>query len=262
MISLRSLSRISKFLTYNSTLKLANSLQSRPCTNVPSKPDSETKLKPTFYAIDEEKKKFLSDFAIYMAECLPKYVQKMQMTHTGELEIMIAPSGLLPVIAFLKDNHAAQFTNLSDIAGVDIPSRKYRFEIVYNLLSIRYNARIRVKTYTDEMTPIDSICPIHNAANWYEREIYDMYGVLFYNHPDLRRILTDYGFEGHPFRKDFPLSGFVEYRYDDAQKRIVIEPLELSQEFRKFELQSPWETFPAFREKAPVEEIPLPNEKK
>ncbi|KAF7491963.2 NADH dehydrogenase [ubiquinone] iron-sulfur protein 3 [Sarcoptes scabiei] len=166
--------------------------------------------KPTFYAVDETKKKFLSNFAVYMGECLPKYIQKMQMTHCGELEVMIHPDGLLTVMAFLKDNHAAQFTNLSDIAGVDVPSRRNRFEIVYHLLSLRYNARIRVKTYTDELTPIDSICSIFNAANWYEREVFDMFGIFFHNHPDMRRILTDYGFEGHPLRKDFPLSGYVE----------------------------------------------------
>lgn len=244
--------------------------------------DQAVRSHPTFYAIDEEKKKFLTDFGLYLAECMPKYVQKLQMTFTGELEVMVAPEGIVPVIAFLKDNQAGQFTNLTDLAGVDVPTRQYRFEIVYNLLSIRYNARIRVKTYTDELTPIDSICSIHNAANWYEREVFDMFGVFFHNHPDLRRILTDYGFEGYPFRKDFPLSGYVEvwlccsksvifflintnflqYRYDDDVKRVVIEPLELTQEFRKFELQSPWEMFPAFRDANPVEEIPLPGEKK
>lgn len=171
----------------------------------------EKAVKPvTFFNIDDTKKKHLTDLAIYIAECLPKYVQSMQMTYTGELEVMVAPQGIVPVIAFLKDHHAAQFTNLSDIAGVDVPSRKDRFEVVYNLLSIRYNARIRVKTYTDELKPLDSIVSIHQAANWYEREVFDMFGVFFYNHPDLRRILTDYGFEGHPFRKDFPLSGYNE----------------------------------------------------
>ncbi|CAG2181013.1 unnamed protein product, partial [Oppiella nova] len=134
-----------------------------------------------------------------------------------------------------------------DICGVDVPTRQYRFEIVYNLLSLRYNSRIRVKTYTDELTPIESICELFKGANWYEREIWDMFGVFFINHPDMRRILTDYGFEGHPFRKDFPLSGYTECRYDDEVKRVVIEPLEMTQEFRKFDLQSPWEQFPNFR---------------
>ncbi|XP_027198560.2 NADH:ubiquinone oxidoreductase core subunit S3 [Dermatophagoides pteronyssinus] len=264
MISLRNLTRIQKLIAFKNVSRLAPIISSslippnRQCSNV-VKNSNDKQIKPTFYAIDEEKKQFLVNFATYMAECMPKYVEKMQITHTGELEIMVCPEGIVTVMAFLKDNHSAQFTNLVDIAGVDVPCRKNRFEIVYNLLSLRYNARIRVKTYTDELTPIDSICSVFNAANWYEREVYDMFGVIFYNHPDLRRILTDYGFEGYPFRKDFPLSGFVEYRYDDDKRRIVIEPLELAQEFRKFELQSPWETFPAFRETSPVQEIPLPN---
>merc|ERR1711860_453663 len=134
------------------------------------------------------------------------------------------------------------------------PTRKNRFEVVYNLLSLRYNARIRVKTYTDELTPIESADSVFKAANWYEREIFDMFGVFFSNHPDLRRILTDYGFEGHPFRKDFPLSGYTEVRYDEELKRCVVEPLELAQEFRKFEYSSPWETFPKFRQPEEGEE--------
>lgn len=193
----------------NSTATPAN-----PEENAPAKP-------PQYFNIDAEKKKFLTDFGSYVAECMPKYVQKLQMTYTGELEILIAPEGVVPVIAFLKDNHSAQFTNLTDIAGVDFPTRKYRFEVVYNLLSIRYNARVRVRTYTDELTPLDSVVCIHNAANWYEREIYDMFGVFFHNHPDLRRILTDYGFEGHPFRKDFPLSGYVEVRSENTNKTRI-----------------------------------------
>jgi NADH dehydrogenase (ubiquinone) Fe-S protein 3 len=118
---------------------------------------------------------------------------------------------------------------------------------VYLLLSLRYNQRIRIKTYTDELTPVDSVTPLFQGANWYEREVWDMYGVFFADHPDLRRILTDYGFVGHPFRKDFPLTGYVEVRYDDEVKRVVCEPLELTQEFRKFDLPSPWEVFPQHR---------------
>jgi NADH dehydrogenase (ubiquinone) Fe-S protein 3 len=196
---------------------------------------------------------------------MPKYVQKVQLTCGDELEVMIVPDGIVPVLQFLKDHHSCQFTNLVDIAGVDIPAREYRFEIVYNLLSIRYNSRIRVKTYTDELMPVDSCNDVFKAANWYEREIWDMYGVYFANHPDLRRILTDYGFEGHPFRKDFPLTGYVEVRYDDEVKRVVVEPLELAQEFRKFDLQSPWEIFPAHREAPRIENVPVaapPPEKK
>ena len=155
----------------------------------------------------------LTDFGKYVADCMPKYVQKVQLTAGDELEVLISPEGIIPVLSFLKDHHNAQFTNLVDIAGVDMPTRECRFEVVYNLLSLRYNARIRVKTYTDEMTPLDSCNDVHKAANWYEREIWDMYGVFFSNHPDLRRILTDYGFEGHPLRKDFPLSGYIEVRF-------------------------------------------------
>lgn len=168
--------------------------------------------KPTVRVHDLVKRKQLSEFGVYLAECLPKFVQKVQLTYCDELEVLIAPEGVIPVVHFLKDNHSAQFTNLIDICGVDVPTRQYRFEIVYHLLSLRYNSRIRVKTYTDELTPIDSICGIFKGANWYEREVWDMFGVFFLGHPDMRRILTDYGFEGHPFRKDFPLSGYTEVR--------------------------------------------------
>ena len=205
-----------------------------------------------------ERRAQLLEFGRYLGQCLPKYVQKIQVTHGDELEVFIAPQGVVPVISFLKDHTNAQFTNLSDIAGVDVPTRENRFEVVYNLLSVRYNARIRIRTYAHELAPVESINAIHKAANWYEREVYDMYGIYFTDHPDLRRILTDYGFEGHPFRKDFPLTGYYEVRYDDDVKRIVSEPLELAQEFRKFDLQSPWEQFPAHRAEAlPVEEVPL-----
>ena len=137
-------------------------------------------------------------------------MQKVQLTAGDELEILSAPEGVIPLLSFLKDHHNAQFHSIADICGLDIPTRQYRFEIVYNLLSLRYNARIRIKTYTDEMTPLESSVDIFKGANWYEREVWDMFGVYFSNHPDLRRILTDYGFEGHPLRKDFPLSGYVE----------------------------------------------------
>lgn len=193
-------------------------------------------------------------FGNFVAECLPKYIQKIQISSRNELELLIAPEGVLPVFQFLKNQTNCQFANLSDICAVDVPQRSNRFEIVYNLLSLRFNTRIRVKTYTDELTPIDSITSIYEAANWYEREIWDMFGVFFTNHPDLRRILTDYGFEGHPFRKDFPLSGYVEVRYDDEKKRVVVEPLEMSQEFRRFELSTPWEQFPNFRSASPTTE--------
>jgi NADH dehydrogenase (ubiquinone) Fe-S protein 3 len=208
----------------------------------------------TVRKFDPEVRESLSDFGQYVAECMPKYVQKVQLTAGDELEILIAPSGVIPVLSFLKNHHNAQFGSMVDIAGLDMPTRKYRFEIVYNLLSHRYNSRIRVKTYTDELTPIESCNDIFKAANWNEREVWDMFGVYFSNHPDLRRILTDYGFEGHPLRKDFPLTGYVELRYDDELKRIVQEPVELAQEFRKFDLAAPWEQFPNFRDSLPAAE--------
>lgn len=201
--------------------------------------------------VDPVKKQTLMDFGQEVAKMLPKYVQKVELSCGDELDIFIHPDGIVPVLSFLKDHHHAQFLNLCDLTAVDVPTREYRFEIVYMLLSVRFNARIKVKTYTDELTPIDSITPVLPAANWYEREIWDMYGVYFSNHPDLRRILTDYGFEGHPFRKDFPLSGYVELRYDDEVQRCVLEPLELAQEFRKFEYSSPWEQFPKYRLQEP-----------
>ncbi|XP_046684896.1 NADH dehydrogenase [ubiquinone] iron-sulfur protein 3, mitochondrial [Homalodisca vitripennis] len=225
-------------------------------------PKQETRPTVRKSSLDEVARSQLTDFGKYVAECMPKYVQKVQITAGDELEVLIAPEGVIPVLQFLKDNHNAQFTNIVDIAGMDVPSRAYRFEVIYNLLSLRYNSRIRVKTYTDELTPLDSSCEVFKGSNWYEREIWDMYGVFFQNHPDLRRILTDYGFEGHPFRKDFPLSGYVEVRYDDEKKRVVVEPLELAQEFRKFELSSPWEQFPNFRDVPSVQDVPLKEAEK
>ena len=152
-----------------------------------------------------------------------------------ELTIYIPPSGVLPVFSFLKYHHAAEYTQVSDITAVDYPTRDQRFEVVYNMLSIRHNARIRVKTYADEATPVPSITSLYDGANWYEREVYDLFGVFFTGHPDLRRIMTDYGFDGHPLRKDFPMTGYTEIRYDEEKKRIVVEPLELTQAFRNFE---------------------------
>ncbi|XP_069714228.1 LOW QUALITY PROTEIN: NADH dehydrogenase [ubiquinone] iron-sulfur protein 3, mitochondrial [Phaenicophaeus curvirostris] len=208
---------------------------------------SATETRPTVRPKNEVEQKQLCAFGEYVAEILPKYIQQVQVTCFNELELLIHPDGIIPVLTFLRDHTNAQFKSLADLTAVDVPSRQYRFEIVYNLLSLRFNSRIRVKTYTDELTPVDSAVSVYKAANWYEREVWDMYGVFFANHPDLRRILTDYGFEGHPFRKDFPLSGYVEVRYDDEVKRVVAEPVELSQEFRKFDLNSPWEAFPAYR---------------
>jgi len=183
----------------------------------------------------------------YIKDCLPKYVQDVQVTYGNELEVMIHPDGVYPTVQFLKQNSLCMYKNLADLTAIDVPGRIARFEVVYNFLSIDYNARIRLKTYADELTAIESICSLHKGANWYEREVWDMYGVFFRNHPDLRRILTDYGFQGHPLRKDFPLSGYYECRWDDELKRVVQEPVELAQEFRRFDLATPWENFPKFR---------------
>ncbi|KAI0204556.1 hypothetical protein F4808DRAFT_413998 [Astrocystis sublimbata] len=176
----------------------------------------------------------LHRYGSWVMGCLPKYVQQFSVWK-DELVIYIPPSGVIPVMSFLKYNTAAEFTQVSTITAVDFPTKDARFEVVYNLLSVRHNARIRVKTYADEATPVPSVTPLFDGANWYEREVYDMFGVVFTGHPDLRRIMTDYGFEGHPLRKDFPLTGYTEVRYDEEKKRIVTEPLELTQAFRNFE---------------------------
>ncbi|XP_046842458.1 NADH dehydrogenase [ubiquinone] iron-sulfur protein 3, mitochondrial-like isoform X2 [Xenia sp. Carnegie-2017] len=196
-------------------------------------------------------RKRLSEYGEYIGKVLPRYVQQTQVTNNNELEILIAPEGVLPVLTYLHDHTNAQFKSLADITAIDVPGRHNRFEVIYNLLSLRFNSRIRIKTYTDELTALDSAYPVHKVADWFEREIWDMFGIFFSNHPDLRRILTDYGFEGHPCRKDFPLSGYVEVRWDDELKRVVSEPIELAQEFRKFDLQSPWEQFPLHRNPEP-----------
>ena len=150
-------------------------------------------------------------------------------------------SRIVPLLTRLRDDIALRFVCLLDACGVDWPQRPQRFEVVYHLLSPSLNQRIRLKLATDEDSPVPSACPVFPAADWYEREAWDMYGILFEGHPDLRRILTDYGFEGHPLRKDFPLTGFVEVRYDDGEKRVVYEPVVLRQEYRHFDFLSPWE---------------------
>jgi NADH-quinone oxidoreductase subunit C len=159
----------------------------------------------------------------------------------GELTLNVARDEILEVLTFLRDDPKCRFEVLIDVCGVDWPSRENRFDVVYHLLSPRLNQRIRVKLETDEATPVASAVGVFSAANWFEREAYDLYGILFSGHPDLRRILTDYGFQGHPMRKDFPLTGYVEVRYDDELKRVVYEPVELTQEFRSFDFESPWE---------------------
>ena len=159
----------------------------------------------------------------------------------GELMLSVGREQLIAVLSFLRDDQNCQFKQLVDVTAVDYPQRAERFEVVYNLLSLRQNQRVRVKVAADEETPLPSVCPVFNSAVWYEREVWDMYGVTFTGHPDLRRLLTDYGFEGHPLRKDFPLTGYVEVRYDNEQKRVVYEPVSLVQDFRSFDFESPWE---------------------
>ncbi|MDA0342537.1 MAG: NADH-quinone oxidoreductase subunit C [Proteobacteria bacterium] len=158
-----------------------------------------------------------------------------------EAVLRTRPQSVLQVLRFLKDDSQCLFKTLVDLCGVDYPDREQRFEVVYNLLSVKHNLRMRVKVSTDEDTPVPSACTLFMAAEWNEREAWDMYGIFFSDHPDLRRLLTDYGFEGHPLRKDFPLTGHVEVRYDDEAKRVVYEPVTLTQDFRTFDFLSPWE---------------------
>jgi len=159
----------------------------------------------------------------------------------GELTIEADRDRVVALFKFLRDDTRCRFEILLDIAGVDWPARAERFDVVYHLLSPRMNLRLRVKVRTDEVAPVPSLVDVFPCANWYEREAYDMYGILFSGHPDLRRLLTDYGFQGYPLRKDFPLTGYVEVRYDDEQKRVVYEPVKLVQEYRSFDFMSPWE---------------------
>ncbi len=162
-------------------------------------------------------------------------------TAFGEASVSVPRDRIVEVLTKLRDDPQSQFEVLIDICGVDYPERAERFEVVYHLLSPRLNQRLRIKITTDETTPVQSVNDVFPAANWYEREAYDLYGIRFIGHPDLRRILTDYGFQGHPLRKDFPLTGYVEVRYDDEKKRVVYEPVKLTQEFRDFDFESPWE---------------------
>ena len=159
----------------------------------------------------------------------------------GELTIEADAASIVEVVTFLRDDPRCQFCCFIDITAVDWPAREKRFDVVYHFLSPKLNQRIRIKVQTDERTPVPSIINVFPGADWFEREAYDLYGVLFTGHPDMRRILTDYGFEGYPLRKDFPLTGFVEVRYDDDAKRVVYEPVRLNQEFRNFDFLSPWE---------------------
>ncbi len=182
----------------------------------------------------------LNELSAYLSERLEGKIDETSLRY-GELSITVPGSQIISVLTFLRDDVQCQFVNFTDLSGVDYPGRVNRFDVVYQLMSPRHNLRIRIRVITDEDTPVPSITGVYPGAFWYEREAYDMYGILFSGHPDLRRLLTDYGFEGHPLRKDFPLTGFVEVRYDDQVKRVVYEPVELRQEFRNFDFLSPWE---------------------
>jgi len=171
---------------------------------------------------------------------VPKFIEK-SLISKEEVILYTSPKYLVPLVIFLRDHTNSQFKMLVDITAVDFPERKDRFEIVYLFLSVKYNTRLIVKVSVDEITPVPSVESIFPNAGWYERETFDMFGIFFQENKDLRRILTDYGFEGYPLRKDFPLSGYVEVRYDDSVRRVVVEPLELTQEFRLFDFASPWD---------------------
>lgn len=182
----------------------------------------------------------LRELGSYLEQKRPDCILGWDISH-DELNIDVAPANITGFVEFLKTDRTCKFSSLVDIAGVDYPERAKRFDVVYHFLSMYQNHRIRLRVSVREDEMVPSIVDIHPSANWFEREVYDMFGVLFTGHPDLRRILTDYGFRGHPLRKDFPTSGYTEVRYDEAQKRVVYEPVNLVQEYRQFDFMSPWE---------------------
>jgi len=185
----------------------------------------------------------LSEFGQKISEALPGAVRAHRVAFQ-ELTLDVELGEIVRVLSFLRDDQSCQFKILVDICGVDRPQREKRFDVVYHLLSLTKNIRIRVRVQTNEDDAVPSAVDVYPAANWFEREAFDMYGIAFSGHPDLRRILTDYGFAGHPLRKDFPLTGYVELRYDDELKRVVYQPVQLVQEFRDFDFMSPWEGAP------------------
>lgn len=182
----------------------------------------------------------LRELGEQIAQALPGAVTAHRVVF-GELTIEAEAAKVIEVVKFLRDDPRCQFVNIIDVCGVDYPSREKRFDVVYHFLSPKQNRRIRLKVQADESTLVPSLTGVFPGALWFEREAYDLYGILFTGHPDLRRLLTDYGFEGHPLRKDFPLTGFVEVRWDDDAKRVLYEPVRLNQEFRDFDFLSPWE---------------------
>ena len=177
----------------------------------------------------------------------------------GELCAVVPRTRIADILRTLRDDPALMMSQLVDICGVDYPDRPERFDVVYHLLSMRHNARVRIKIQTDEITPVPTAVGVYSAAGWFEREVWDLFGVAFSGNPDMRRILTDYGFEGHPLRKDFPLTGYVEVRYDEELKRVVYDPVKLPQDFRSFDFLSPWEGMTFDR---PLEPITLPGDEK
>ena len=191
-------------------------------------------------AAPSEREETLSDLRSQIEATIADHLVLAQIDR-GELTIVVPAHVIVRVLSYLRDDPAMLFQELIDVCGVDYPDRERRFDVVYHLLSLRHNQRIRVKVESDEASPVPSATSVFPNADWFEREAFDMYGILFADHPDLRRILTDYGFEGHPLRKDFPLTGHVELRYDDEQKRVVYEPVRLRQDFRNFDFLSPWE---------------------
>jgi NADH-quinone oxidoreductase subunit C len=178
------------------------------------------------------------------AEAIAAALKSSLLAHAiahGELTVIVAPGDIVAVVKLLREDERCRYVSIIDITAVDWPSREQRFDVVYHFLSPSHNRRIRVKIAVGESASVPSIIDIFPGADWFEREVYDLYGVPFTGHPDMRRLLTDYGFEGHPLRKDFPLTGFVEVRWDDEQKRVVYDPVRLAQEFRNFDFLSPWE---------------------
>ena len=182
----------------------------------------------------------LQELATHLVQRRPQAIAAHEIA-LGELTVTVPLAHLLGLVEFLKTDQACRFSTLVDITAVDYPDRAARFEVVYHFLSMYQNHRIRLKVAVDESDMVPSIVSVHQSANWFEREVFDMFGILFSGHPDLRRILTDYGFRGHPLRKDFPTTGYTEVRYDEARKRVVYEPVKLVQEYRQFDFMSPWE---------------------
>lgn len=199
----------------------------------------------------------LRDLADYVHAALPELIEEVTVER-DELCLLVKRDAIVRVLMFLRDDVNCQFKQLMDVCGVDYPGRALRFDVVYNLLSLTHNRRIRLKVQTDEETPVPTATGVFSSAGWWERETYDLFGVFFLDHPDLRRILSDYGFEGHPLRKDFPLTGYVEVRYDEELKRVVYEPVKLTQDFRNFDFLSPWE---GIQEQLPGDEKAAPSEK-